>query len=67
MLSCHSCAVAIQNGDTSHINEDDLDATMANIERLGMVTVTETGNNGYFQCSVCDHDTMSDEYLIEQI
>lgn len=66
MISCHSCAVAIQNADTSHINDDDLDTIVSNIESLGMVTVSDTGNNGYFYCEICEQNTMGDEYLVEQ-
>lgn len=69
MLSRHSCAVVIQNGDSSHIEgEDDLLATiMANVERLAIAEIIDTGDTGYFDCSICENTTMGTEYMVELI
>lgn len=67
MISCNACAYAIQYCDTSHISEDNVNTVLDTIESLGMVTVTDTGDAGYFHCDVCKNDTIGSEYLLEQV
>lgn len=61
---CASCATALQNGDTSHLENGDLATVEKNIERLGLVTLERIATAALFDCDVCEYWCISDEYRI---
>lgn len=54
ITTCHQCAVAVTNQDTSGMDEDTLARVTANLERLGFLAhVGTTDPGGYWQCDLC--------------
>ncbi|QBP33381.1 hypothetical protein SEA_BRUTONGASTER_167 [Gordonia phage BrutonGaster] len=70
MLSCHSCAIVINNDDDSHLDLDEAVSVTAGIEILagslgGPLVLTEVDADGYFDCAVCDQVCLGDAYAID--
>ena len=52
---CENCAVAILNGDDSHLNDDQVDAVMAFLNDRGMLAdAGMVPQNGYWDCEACE-------------
>ena len=64
---CSSCALVLQNGDTSHLENGDLASIENNVERLGLVTVEECDTEAMFECDVCQHLCYGDQYRIVSV
>lgn len=64
---CASCAPALQNGDTSHLENGDLAAVENNIERLGLVTIEAYASAALFDCAVCEYPCIGEQYRIVSV
>lgn len=52
---CESCAIAILNGDDSHLNDDQQVALMQFVSERGMLADAGMAyQNGYWDCESCD-------------
>ena len=64
MNICHSCAVVVSGGDTSHVRDCDRYHISAGLEALGLVTVGSP-IDGYIRCWLCNWDSMNGYELLE--
>ena len=68
--TCDHCAVAIENGDLSGLESfygiEDMARIVASIESMGLVTLVETIDPGfYFECFVCDETCLGEMSTFE--
>ena len=68
--TCGHCAVAIENGDLSGLESfygvEDMARIVASIESMGLVTLVETIDPGfYFECFVCDETCLGEIFTFE--
>lgn len=57
---CNSCAVVIDNGDTSHLDDESAQHIENELEGTGPLTRTGDveGDGDYLRCDVCGIDTL---------
>ena len=67
MIACNSCATALVNADTSHIDERDRDTVTQNIEGAGLLVLTHCSENAIFDCDFCEYGFAADAYKFETV
>lgn len=65
MIACNSCATALENADTSHVDERDLETVTRNIEEAGRVVMTHFSDYAIFVCDFCEAGFSADAYKFE--
>ena len=68
--TCGHCAVAIENGDLSGLKSfygiEDMARIVASIESMGLVTMIESIDPGwYFDCFVCSEICLGEIFIFE--
>ena len=68
--TCGHCAVAIENGDLSGLKSfygvEDMERIEASIESMGLVTMIESIDPGwYFDCFVCSEICLGEIFIFE--
>ena len=68
--TCGHCAVAIENGDLSGLGSfygiEDMARIVASIESMGLVTMIESIDPGwYFDCFVCSEVCLGEMFIFE--
>ena len=68
--TCGHCAVAIENGDLSGLESfygvEDMARIVASIESMGLVTMIESIDPGwYFDCFVCSEVCLGEIFIFE--
>ena len=68
--TCGHCAVAIENGDLSGLESfygiEDMARIVASIESMGLVTMIESIDPGwYFDCFVCSEICLGEMFIFE--
>lgn len=62
---CHTCAVVIDNDDTSHIDPADLPAIEEAIDEMGWVAQTDQEEGRMFTRDCCANRTYGTAYTYE--
>lgn len=66
---CETCAVALVNADTSHMDDETIELLDKYSERRGIVAhaYTEHEVRGYWECDACDEVSLGPVNYFEQV